>query len=341
MMTKTNSADWKSVLKADPTAWLLEESNPSVRYFTLRDILGAAEEDADVKAARKAVMSSGIVPRILEKQNRDGSWGIPADFYLRCKYRGTVWTIILLAELGADGNDKRIQKAAEFIVANSQDKQSGGFAVKSGEDGGEHERVVPCLTGNMLFSLIRFGYLDNPAVQRGIQWITQYQRFDDGIAQAPKGWPYQRFPNCWGKHTCHMGAVKSLKALAEIPAQKRNPAVQNTIKQGAEYFLIHHLYKSSHDSSVVAKRFWLNFSFPTLWKTDALEMLSLMVKLGYRDTRMQDAFDLLISKQDGQGRWQMEKSYNKRLIATLEKDGKPSKWVTLQALRVLKEINGK
>ncbi|MHB8105697.1 MAG: nitrogen fixation protein NifH, partial [Dehalococcoidales bacterium] len=120
MTTKTNSADWKSVLKADPTAWLLEESNPSVRYFTLRDILGAAEEDADVKAARKAVMSSGIVPRILEKQNRDGSWGIPADFYLRCKYRGTVWTIILLAQLGADGNDKRIQKAAEFILANSQ-----------------------------------------------------------------------------------------------------------------------------------------------------------------------------------------------------------------------------
>jgi hypothetical protein len=91
----------------------------------------------------------------------------------------------------------------------------------------------------------------------------------------------------------------------------------------------------------VAKKFWLNFNFPTLWKTDALEMLGLMVKLGYRDTRMQDALDLLVSKQDGQGRWLMEKSYNKRLLISLEKDGKPGKWVTLQALRVLKGINAK
>ena len=326
-------------MNADPTAWLLEDSNPSVRYFTLTDILGAPADDAEVKTARKAIMSSGIVPRILEKQNPDGSWGEPADFYLRCKYQGTVWTIILLAELGADGKDKKIQKAAEFILANSQDQQSGGFAVKSGVDGGEHERVIPCLTGNMLYSLIRFGWLDNPAVRRGIKWITQYQRFDDGIAQAPKGWPYQRFPNCWAKHTCHMGAVKSLKALAEIPAQKRTAAVRNTIQQGAEYLIIHHLYKSSRDPAVVAKRFWLNFSFPTLWKTDALEMLGLMVKLGYRDARMQDALDLLLSKQDEQGHWLMEKSYNQRLIVTLEKDGKPSKWVTLQALRILKGIN--
>src|SRR5208283_1042944 len=150
------------------------------------------------------------------------------------------------------------------------------------------------------------------------------------------GWPYQRFPNCWGKHTCHMGAVKSLKALAEIPAQKRNPAVRNTIQQGAEYLLIHHLYKSSHDPSVVAKRFWLNFSFPTLWKTDALEMLGVLVKLGYRDNRIDDAINLLISKQDDQGRWKMEKSYNNRLLMGLERDGKPSKWLTLNALRVFK-----
>jgi len=50
-------------------------------------------------------------------------------------------------ELGADGKDKRIRKTGEFILARSQDKQSGGFAYVSGEDGGSHEKVVPCLTG--------------------------------------------------------------------------------------------------------------------------------------------------------------------------------------------------
>ena len=328
-------------MKADPTDWLLEKDNPSVRYFTLKHILGKEEIDTDVKEARKAIMTTGVVPRILEKQNADGSWGVPANFYVNAKYTGTVWNIILLGELGADGKDKRIKKTAEFILARSQDKQSGGFAYRSGADGGDHDRVVPCLTGNMVFSLIKFGYLDNPAVKHGIAWITKYQRFDDGIETAPKGWPYHRFQNCWGKHTCHMGVVKSLKALAEIPAKQRTEAVKNTIKNGAEYLLMHHLYKSSHDPSVIAKRFWVNFAFPTLWKTDALEMLGLLVKLGYRNERMQDAIDLLVLKQDEQGRWKMEKSWNSRLLVSLEKDGKPSKWVTLNALMVLKGIHSK
>jgi hypothetical protein len=340
MTVKNNSGNWKSVLKADPTDWLLERDNPSVRYFTLKDILERQENDPDVRDARKSIMTAGIVPHILEKQNDDGSWGVPEDFDLGAKYKGTSWNIIVLAELGADGQDRRINKAAEFILANSQDKQSGGFAVQTGADGGSHERVIPCLTGNMVYSLIRFGYRDNPLVQHGIEQITKYQRFDDGIAQAPKGWPYTRFPNCWGKHTCHMGAVKSLKALAEIPAAERTPAVKETITNGAEYLLKHHLYKSSRDPAVIAKRFWLNFGFPTLWKTDALEMLGVLVKLGYQDDRMQDAVDLVISKQDEQGRWKMEKSWNPRLLVGLEKDNKPSKWITLQALRVLKGING-
>ena len=124
-----NRGNWKSVLKADPTGWLLESNNPPVRYFTLKDILERAENDPEVRDARKSIMTAGIVPRILEQQNEDGSWGVPDDFYLGAKYKGTVWNIIVLAELGADGKDTRIRKAAEFILANSQDKQSGGFAV--------------------------------------------------------------------------------------------------------------------------------------------------------------------------------------------------------------------
>lgn len=335
---KKKSVDWKSLLKADPTDWLLEKNNPSVRYFTLRDILGRDENDPEVKNARKEIIESGIVPRILKKQNDDGSWGIPADFYIRSKYKGTVWNIILLAELGADGNDSRIRKTGEFILANSQDRQSGGFAYQRGEDGGLHNKVIPCLTGNMVFSLLRFGYPNDSRVKQGVKWITKYQRFDDGIELAPKGWPYQRFQNCWGKHTCHMGVVKSLKALAEIPVKYRTKAVKETINKGTEYLLQHRLYKSSHDPSIIAKRFWLNFSFPTIWKIDALEMLGVLVKLGYRDNRMDDAINLLISKQDDQGRWKMEKSYNNRLLVGVERDGKPSKWLTLNALRVFKGI---
>ena len=113
---KKKLENWKSLLKADPTDWLLEDNNPSVRYFTLKDILGKSETNPEVKKARKAIMTTDIVLRILEKQNDDGSWGVPEDFYVRAKYTGTVWTIILLAELGADGNDKRIKKTANCCV---------------------------------------------------------------------------------------------------------------------------------------------------------------------------------------------------------------------------------
>ena len=54
-------------------------------------------------------------------------------------------------------------------------------------------------------------------MQRAVDWITAYQRFDDAEGEAPTGWPYDKLEMCWGRHTCHMGAVKALKALAEIP----------------------------------------------------------------------------------------------------------------------------
>lgn len=65
--------------------------------------------------------------------------------------------------------------------------------------------------------MIKLGYLEDERVKKAIHWITTYQRFDDGIEERPKGWPYDRYVSCWGKHTCHMGAVKALKGLAEIP----------------------------------------------------------------------------------------------------------------------------
>jgi hypothetical protein len=219
--------DWKSVLKADSTTWLLEKDNPSVRYFALTEILDKPVSDSEVKEAKNAIMEIGIVPQILAKQKNDGYWEAPRDFYT-AKYRGTAWQLMILTELGADGRDDRTRKACEFILANSQNPESGGFSMwlsdKTG--GGRRSGVIPCLTGNMVWSLIRLGYLEDPRVQRGINWIITHQRFDDGIKEAPKGWPYDKYVMCWGKHTCHMCAVKALKALAEVPTDKRSKEVK-------------------------------------------------------------------------------------------------------------------
>lgn len=189
----------------------------------------------------------------------------------------------------------------------------------------------------MVWSLIRLGYLEDPRVQQGIDWITRYQRFDDGESDAAKGWPYGRYL-CWGRHSCHMGVVKALKALAEIPVGRRSGAVMSTIQRGAEYLLKHHVFKGSHDLTQVSIPAWLKFSFPLMWNTDALEVLGILTGLGYRDPRMQEALDLVVSKQDEDGRWRLERTFNGRFLVDIEKRGRSSKWITLNALRVLKRF---
>ncbi|KYK33184.1 MAG: nitrogen fixation protein NifH [Thermoplasmatales archaeon SG8-52-3] len=328
---------WKSFLKNDSINWLLENNNPSVRYLTLMDILNKSNKNSEVIESKKKIMESGLIQKILSKQNSKGYWFEPENFYIKRKYKGTVWNLIILAEIGADGNDKRIKKACEFILNNSQNKESGGFAysaLKSG--GGADSKVLPCLSGNMVWSLICFGYIDDFRVQKGIEWITNYQRFDDGIQELPENWPYKKHINCFGKHSCHMGVVKSLKALAEIPEEKRSKIVKITIKNGVEYLLKHHIYKKSHDLNKVSKPSWLQLSFPHMYQTDILEILDILTRLWNKDRRMQDAIDILISKQNENGTWNLERTFNGRFITNIETKGKPSKWITLNALRVLK-----
>lgn len=252
------------------------------------------------------------------------------------KYKGTVWNFIILAELAADGNDKRIKQTCEYILEHAQDKPSGAFSTSG------NCNVIPCLTGNMLFSLIRCGYLEDPRVQKGIDWTVKYQRFDDGEKKPPKEWPYnvglRKGESCWGKHTCHGGVVGSLKALSEIPEERRSNEVRRTIEQASEYMLKHHIYKRSHDPSQIANLRWINVGFPINF--DFLGMLLLLSKLGYKDDRMQDAIDLLLSKQNENGRWLLEKTFNGRFQTNIEQKGKESKWITLNALRSLKIFYG-
>jgi hypothetical protein len=329
--------NWKSFLKKDVINWLLEKENPSVRFYTLTDLLEKKLDDSEVKEAKKQIMKIGVIPKILSKQNPKGYWGIPEDFYIRSKYKGTVWSLILLAELGADGADKRVKNACEFILDNSQNIKSGSFSYeRTSLGGGAASKVIPCLTGNMVWSLIRLGYIDDSRVQNGIKWIINYQRFDDGKQDLPDDWPYKKYVNCFGKHSCHMGAIKSLKALSEIPKNKINKEITNKIDQAVEYVLIHHIYKKSHNLSKVSKPSWLQFVFPHMYQCDILEILDILTRLGCNDERMQDAIDIVISKQNNDGQWILERTFNGRYQADIESKNKPSKWITLNAIRVLK-----
>jgi hypothetical protein len=328
---------WKKMLNSAPVDWLLEIENPSVKYFTMTELLDYPIDNNEVIQAKNAIMKLGVVPQILAKQHINGYWDIPQSFYTN-KYQGTSWQLLILAEFGAERSDERVKKACEFILGSSQDFESSGFsmwtAMRTG--GGRHSGVIPCLTGNMVYSLIRLGYLHDTRVQAAVNWITQYQRFDDATPNPPVGWPYDEFEMCFGRHTCHMGAVKALKALSEIPPQRRTPQVQATLQNGAEYMLKHHIFKRSHDLNRISKPGWLLFGFPLMYQTDALEIFGVLSKLGYKDPRMAETADLVLSKMGPDGRWLLENTYNGRFQANIERKGAPSKWITLKALSALK-----
>jgi len=323
-------------LAVDPVVnWLLEEENPSVRYFTLTDLLAVPKNDPMAINSYKSIYCSGPVPKILGKQNPGGYWEEPEHFYVKGKYRGTVWTMLLLAELGVNGEQENVQQAAEFLFNFVQDPESGAFTYRSHDGVPVPGATIPCLTANMTWCLLRFGYLDDPRLQSAIRWLTTCMRFDDGSGNPPVSYPYQGRESCWGKHTCMMAVVKTIKALSQIPPDTRSEQVTSTIEAGVEFILKHHIYKRSHNLDETANSHWLNFGFPLMWNSDALEMLSILLELGISDWRMGDSIELIRSKQNPGGIWLLESSYNGRFQVHIEAKGKPSKWITLKALCAL------
>ena len=127
-----------------------------------------------------------------------------------------------------------------------------------------------------------------------------------------------------------------IRDRAAIPPDRRSPEVERTIAEGPEFALRHHVHKRSHDPAKVSKPGWLRFGFPLMYQTDLLEILGILTALGYHDERMQEAHDLVAGKADAQGRWTLESSFNDRFLVPIETKGEPSRWLTLEALRVLR-----
>lgn len=135
-----------------------------------------------------------------------------------------------------------------------------------------------------------------------------------------------------------MGVVKTLKAFSAIPMEKRTGEINDTIKKAADFMLAHHIYKQSHNLRRVSKPGWVKFGFPLMYQTDVLEILTILTDLGVKDSRMDEAVDLVISKQDDMGRWKVENTYGSdRLLVSMGKAGEQSKWLTYRAMRVLKK----
>lgn len=335
--------DWKAVLNDDPLPWLLEADsvNPGVRFFALRDLVGMPHDSAEVGAAQEAVMHTGPVPEILAQQHADGYWIKPG--YLP-KYNGTMWSIIFLAQLGADGNDPRIRKACEHLFVYAV-AEHGGLSAD-----GRNSGLIHCLQGNLCAALIDFGYLEDARLQRALDWLAR-SITGEGIApntekEAPVH--YLRSANsapgfvCSANNhlPCAWGAVKAMLALSKVPASQRTAAVEQAIQTGIEFLLGADPAAADYPTAYGTKPngSWFKFGYPIGYVTDVLQNLEVLTALGCgADPRLRNGLDMLLRKQDKYGRWSMEYTYNGKTWVEVEAKGKPSKWVTLRALRVLQQ----
>jgi hypothetical protein len=318
--------------KGDPLPWLLENDpdNPSIRYFTLLDLLEKPEDSSEVRRARKAIMACGPVPKILAAQKTEGKW-IPQGG----RYQTSPAQIIFLAELGADPRDTRVRLGCQYLLSHTI-AANHAFIYFSPP---LPRKAVHCDNGLLVYALIRLGFSGDQRVRSALDWQVRAL-----IGKLPADQYYRSTtsgPNfaCGVNRgqPCGWGATKALRALATVPRNKRTPAMRQAIKAGAGFLLSHDLAKANFPFTERISSNWFKFGFPLNYWSDILETAEVLVDLGYGDDpRLARAFQFILSKQDDQGRWKLEHSLNGKMWIDIENRKQPSKWITLRALRVLK-----
>ncbi len=322
------------LLNADVLNWLLEPdpNNPGVRYLALRDLSGLPAGDPEVRQAQSDVMTSGPVPTILDAQYPEGYWIKPGGGYSP-SYRATIWQVIFLAELGADPTDERVQRGCEYLLGHSI-AANGGFSMSQRP---VPSSVVHCLNGDLLCALLHLGYGSDPRVQAALDWQTQAIASQDGVRYYKSGTSGPGFVCGYNQgQPCAWGATKVIKALAAVPPQQRTPAVGQAIQAGIQFLLDRDPVVADYPYTERVNSSWFRFGFPLSYRSDVLETADALAQLGCAaDPRLVNARQFILNKRDERGRWKMETSLNGKMWADVEEKGRPSKWVTLRAARVL------
>ncbi len=315
--------NWKSTLNGDPTAWLLEDSNPSVRYFALVKLLDRAEDDPEVVAAREAINESDPVREMLEAQRPQGYWGRD-----KRPYHGVSRELITLEHLGYQGDDERVTRAIQYLFENAQ-MDDGAFSSDKLDNG--QRGVIPCFTANAVHFLYWFGYGEDVRTQKALEYLLRTQREDDG---------WLCFERVKKTHACFWATAKVLRAFEILPPDRQTTEIQDARQRAIDLFLNNGLYKHHSEFGKIHPR-WFNFGRPLFVSTDILEVLELLAPyVSPDDERIQEGLQIVLGKQDEHGRWPAERSIrvSKHWPIGFEPEGQLSKSVTLHALDFLKRL---
>jgi hypothetical protein len=311
--------------------WLLGTDQPAARYSTLVDLLERKEDDPEVRSSRSQIARRGWAYEQLREQGPKGFWEPHEprslkswiDFLYYPKFRSTNWRALVLADFGLDAKDPRIRKLADLFFE---------FKLRRGSPFNFYYEEA-CVVGNTARMLTRFGYADDLRVRKLYDWMLEDQRADGG-------W------NCSQGTPGTLDAWEPLAALAAWPKAKRSPKMAAAIEKGAEFYLERKLLEEGRPYAP-----WRRLHYPNHYFYDVLVGLNILTQLGFGgDRRLRPALKILNDQRRSDGTWAMElpnpdfgagqENHQDRKAKPLviESPGRPSKWLTLQALRVRKRV---
>jgi hypothetical protein len=310
-------------------SWLLEENQPGIRYRTLTELLGRPESDPEVRATLARIPTTGWAAEILARRTPGAGWSDAGSPY-RPKYVSTNWMMLILSDLGLRRSNPSVRDACEYWL-DEMSASNGGVGGNS--KGTQHY----CVAANMARALMRLGYTDDPRIRRTLEWLVE-------IADPKGGW------SCFG-FSRNLDSWEALSAFAAYPRAKWTASMRACVEKGAEFFLERELHRQGSRYAP-----WYRTHYPVHYYYDLLVGLDFMTRLGYaRDPRMVYALRWLESRRRPDGAWNLDAVHpdvgptrrqwfarhpsQQPIPFALEAVGRPSKMITLTALKALDQVD--
>jgi hypothetical protein len=269
-----------------------------------------------------------------------GYWVEPGPGYYP-KYTGTVWSVIMLGQLGAMVDmDERIKQACCYVVEHAL-TEGGQFTVNGLPSG-----TADCLQGNLCAALLDLGYAGT-GLDRAFEWLARTVTGEGIAPMTDKAAPVRYYAGKCGpgfacgannKLPCAWGAVKVMLAFSKLPLEKRTATIQRAIEAGVTFLFSKNAAEADYPSGYSARPSgnWWKFGFPVFYVTDLLQNVEALAGLGYgKDPRLGRALELIRGKSDSDGRWPLEYDYSGKTWVDFGPKKHANEWVTLRALRVL------